>query len=196
MTYSLEMNRQLGTKWFTFYTKVRPWFAGISALVILKDFVEYVDIYMSNIWLLLYFLATIAQVVLCVMVAIKADENYGEFVRFVKGVLIFETIDLAYSQSINRYIQSGGESGEAVTTFIVILGIGYLVWYRLNVKYFEKRMMKITADTTAPEFTQIPQSPQEPETAKANFCRICGEKLKKDSKFCYKCGTKIEAEAE
>ena len=39
----LHMNRTLGTKWFTFYTKVRPWFACVTALRTVFDFLQYVE---------------------------------------------------------------------------------------------------------------------------------------------------------
>ena len=52
---SLHMDRTRGTKWFTFYTKVRPWFACITTLTVITDFLQYVDVYMSYWWMMLYF---------------------------------------------------------------------------------------------------------------------------------------------
>ncbi len=44
---NIKMNRQLGTKWFTFYTKVRPWLACLTAITVIADFMQYQEIYTS-----------------------------------------------------------------------------------------------------------------------------------------------------
>lgn len=137
----ITMNKQLGTKWFTFYTKIRPWLASIMFLTALIDFVQYIDIYMENFYLFLYFLMAIAQVVLAIIVTIKSNENYGDFVEFVKKVLIFETINIPYQQGVKQYLQSGLDFNYALFIFVILLVICYFTWYRLNVKYFEKRLM-------------------------------------------------------
>ena len=90
------MNKQLGTKWFTFYTKVRPWLAWLMVFSTIGDFMQYPDVYLTNWWLLLCFLAAITQPILCIAVAVKSSGDYASFVRFVKGVLLFETINMAY----------------------------------------------------------------------------------------------------
>lgn len=131
------MNKQLGTKWFTFFTKVRPWFAGLIALAALPDFVQYTSVYLSHIGLLISFLLTITQAVLSVIVAVKAEEDYGKFVRFVKGVLVFEVLSLAYQLSVEKYYQEGAD----LLYFIVAIGIYFLVWYLPNAKYFKKRLI-------------------------------------------------------
>ena len=134
----LQMNKQLGTKWFTFYTKVRPWLACLMIFSTLGDFFQYPDVYLSRWWLLLYLLGAIAQPILCIIVAVKSSRDYPDFVRFVKGVLLFETINMAYQQGVQQYLNSELQFGVAAIVFVVILVIGYFVWYRLNVKYFEK----------------------------------------------------------
>lgn len=209
MTYSLEMNRQLGTKWFTFYTRVRPWFACLTTLTVIVDFLQYMNTYFSNWWLLLHFAASITQAVLSIAVAVKSDDAYADFVKFVKGVLLFETISMAYGQGVQQYIQNGLDLGSAVISFIIVLVISYFVWYRLNVKYFEKRLMQAEDNNivTAPNYTEpakpVPVKPAvevtpiitnatASEPTKICFCRKCGEKLIENSIFCRKCGTKIE----
>ena len=69
----LQMNKQLGTKWFTFYTKVRPWLACLMIFSTLGDFFQYPDVYLSRWWLLLYLLGAIAQPILCIIVAVKSS---------------------------------------------------------------------------------------------------------------------------
>ena len=162
----LKMNRQLGTKWFTFYTKVRPWLSCLGAIGVLGDFMEYQEVYLSYWWMMIYFLSSIAQSVLSIMVFIKSKEDYEDFVRFVKGVLIFETINISYELSVEQYIQNEFKDGYALLIGVITLVLGYFLWYRLNMKYFQKRI-------------------------KTCFCRRCGNKLSEDPLFCNKCGTKV-----
>ena len=80
---NLNMNTQLGTKWFTFFTKVRPWLGCIMMFSTITEFVEYTDIYLSNWWLMLYLAVAIALPVLNIMVFVKSRGDYVEFVSFV-----------------------------------------------------------------------------------------------------------------
>lgn len=134
----LHMDRSRGTKWFTFYTKVRPWLACITSLTVITDFLQYVDVYTSCWWMMLYFFGAIAQSVLAIMVFVKSRGDYRDFVRFVKDVLMFETIYEAYSQSVQQYIQNGFDIGVTLVLGVILFVAAFFVWYRLNLKYFRK----------------------------------------------------------
>ena len=219
----LKMNAQLGTKWFTFYTKVRPWLACLSFFSVLSDFIQYTNVYVSNWWMLLLFAGAVAQSVLCVIVAVKSSGNYASFVRFVKRVLAFETINMAYQQGVQQYIQNDLDISVAVVVFLVILTLGYFIWYRLNIKYFEKRMGVIVSDYLEDDPNRVTEclscgyrnpdffdacpkcgeyrkryvylNQEAPvEESKICFCRKCGHKLIDDSRFCSKCGTEVVKE--
>ncbi len=192
---NIKMNRQLGTKWFTFYTKVRPWLACLTAITVIADFMQYQEIYTSYWWMMVYFLAALVQPVLCIMVFVKSQGDYEDFVRFVKGVLWFETINMAYGQAVKQYIQNELNIGVALIVGTIILVLGYLIWYRLNMKYFKKRILVATNDYFPIE-TNANQYVQQSEDLMADadrirFCRKCGEKLIDNSRFCRKCGTEI-----
>ena len=188
---SSQMDRSRGTKWFTFYTKVRPWLACINALPVIMDFFQYVDAYASCWWLMLYFLGEMAQVVLAIMVFVKSRGDYQEFVRFVNGVLWFETIDVAYNQGVRQYIRSGFDIVVALAVAAVIFALGFFVWYGLNIKYFRKRLLvsEYAVDNTV--VTQSYTANLIPEGAKTVFCRKCGAKLLDGARFCDKCGTEV-----
>lgn len=190
---NLKMNRQLGTKWFTFYTKVRPWFACITALSVVGDFMQYQEVYTSYWWMMVYFLAALVQPVLCIIVFVKSQGDYEDFVRFVKGVLLFETINMAYGQAVQQYIKNEFDIGVALVVGVIILLLGYFIWYRLNIKYFKKRINVITSDYLADDPNCITEFNEEPiaNTDRIRFCRKCGEKLIDNSRFCRKCGTEI-----
>ena len=213
------MNKQLGTKWFTFYTKVRPWFGCLSALGVIADFTQYQEVYTSYWWMMVYFLAALVQPVLSIMVFVKSRGNYEDFVRFVKGVLLFETFNMAYGQAVNQYIQNELDIGVALVVGVIMLLLGYFIWYRLNMKYFKKRIIDITNDYLPDDlerwteckvcgykekdiFYECPQcgnyaspykiSQEKPaQSNQVSFCHNCGEKLIENSRFCRKCGTEV-----
>ena len=192
----IKMNRQLGTKWFTFYTKVRPQFALVAVFSAISDFISYTDVYASNIWLILYLAGAIAQPILCLLVFAKSNGDYVEFVRFVKGVLLFEAINMSYAQGLLLYVTIQ-DFVYAYLWFAIMFVISFFLWYRLNVKYFKKRIVTIPNYTvnTMP-FYQAPyvnnQTGTTNETYQNRFCSMCGTKLKQGSKFCHNCGAKVE----
>ena len=190
---NLKMNKQLGTKWFTFYTKVRPWFACITAITVIADFMQYQEVYTSYWWMMVYFLAALVQPVLCIIVFVKSQGDYEDFVRFVKGVLLFETINMAYGQAVKQYLQNELNIGVALVVGAIILVLGYFLWYRLNMKYFKKRINVTTSNYFPDNSDHMTVLNEEPivDTDKIRFCRKCGEKLIDNSRFCRKCGTEI-----
>lgn len=203
-----KMNRQLGTKWFTFYVKIRPWLLCLTSLTIIVDFFQYTDIYFNYWWMLLYFVTGIVQPVLAIIVFAKSEGDYEDFVQFVNGVLIFEMINIAYQQGVQQYIKSF-EFGTAFIIALIVLIVEYFLWYRLNIKYFKKRILRedpITVTRSASESAQIPNANESPK-ADSNY-KVCGSDIRlqtenKDDdigntestplkiQFCRKCGNKL-----
>lgn len=139
---NIKMNEQYGKKWFVFYARVRPVLACIAALQTIASFLQYADYYMSKFYALLFFASSIAQAVLAILVMKKSFGDYVEFVRFVKGVLLFEVFHIAYQQSVLPLIEYE-DWISSIIVFSVVGGLAYLLWYRLNVKYFAKRIKTV-----------------------------------------------------
>ena len=216
----VNMNKQLGTKWFTFYTKVRPWISCLFSLTTITDFIQYQEVYTSYWWMMVYFLVALAQPVLGVIVFVKSQGDYEDFVRFVQGVLLFETIGFSYQQAVNQYIQNEADIGIALVVGIIMLLLEYFIWYRLNMKYFKKRIIGATNDYLSGDverwteckvcgykeqgmFYECPKcghyatpynagQTKPAQSEQILFCYRCGEKLIENSKFCGKCGTEIQ----
>ena len=188
---SLYMDRTRGTKWFTFYTKVRPCFTCITAFTVIADFLQYVDVYTSYWWMMVYFLGAIAQVVLAIMVITKSRGDYRDFVRFVNGVLLFETFYIAYGQGVQQYIQNDFDIGVTLVVVAILLVLAYFIWYRLNIKYFRKRLIVSEYVDNSNITIQSHTPAQNPQEAKTVFCRKCGTKLLDGAKFCDRCGTEV-----
>lgn len=220
----MKKNKKLGTKWFIFYTKVRPWLACLVVFSVISDFLQYTDFYLSNWWAIIYLLGAIAQPILSIIVAVKSDGDYVDFVHFVKGVLLFETINMSYGLAAEQYIENEFNLGDACIAFVIMFVISFFLWYRLNVKYFEKRINVITNDCLEDDPNRITECKncgyrdenffnacpkcgkyakqyiylnEEPtnETDDIRFCRKCGADLIVGGKFCSKCGTEIIEES-
>lgn len=205
MSAQLGMNRELGTAWFTFYTKVRPILAFLIFLASIADFAQHYTIYFSHIGLLIAFVVSITEVVLSVMVAIKSDDDYGTFVRFVKGVLLFECFNIALQISIQQYYEFETTLLEVIIVACVLGLVSYFLWYRPNIKYFKKRLIQLPAVTQTSSSEILPkmntiqaQSPAtpNPQPKKATpvsklprkYCSHCGKGIDPDTKKCTGCG--------
>lgn len=185
------IDRSLGTKWFTFFTKVRPWLICIAGCALIYDFFKYIDVYMSYWWMMIYAFGAVGQIVLAVMTFMKSRGDYRDFVSFVSGALVYEIIYVTYSQGVQRYINNNFDIAIAIIYAAIYLVVGYFVWYRLNIKYFRKRLIgpeyADDRNIVAQDYTES----QKPESVKTVFCRKCGAKLIDGAKFCDKCGTKV-----
>lgn len=160
-----ETNRQLGMKWFVFYTKFRPWLACILSLTVITDFLQYTKVYLNYWWMFLYFLASIVQPILAIIVFVKSKGNYEEFVRFVNGVLIYETVNMAYSMGVQAYIKYF-DIGTALVSSLITSVAGYFLWYRLNIKYFRKRIPREESEFVSCDSNATLESSQETDSDK------------------------------
>ena len=177
------MNPKYGKKWFFFFTKVRPFLAGLSFFFPLLDFLTNISLYLSFWWMTLAFVGGVAEVVLSIMVFIKSQGDYVKFVRFVKGVLLFETFSIAYHQGVLQYINSGFDWDYGLVAFLFAAVLAFFLWYLPNTRYFKKRIhhSAATPETNLPSDTQNSFS----------YCMNCGHKLSKGSNFCGKCGAPV-----
>ena len=202
MSEPYGMNTLFGTKWFTFYTKIRPWIVLLFTLVPVADFLQYTNIYLSNPILILSLATSIAQMLLCIWVRFKSDEDYRDFVRFVKGVLIFETCNMTFQQGIQQYYVTQTSLPESILITCIVGIIMYFIWYRLNIKYFRRRIMQIPNHTTPSdlrldtEYTTTvmpPVSSQNQSVVSSTkhsvkYCSRCGSLIDATTKKCSGCG--------
>ncbi len=201
MSINNGMNTQMGTKWFTFYTKIRPWFALITMFANILNFMIYTDIYVEHFGLFVGFLGYIANFILCVIAAIKANKDYNSFVRFVKVLLIFEFLFYPIASGIQTYYVNEDLAATIVCIAIFII-ISYFLWYRLNIKYFRKRIITDDLYTDTYDYGAVDdnndnrntettvQNVSSEKVSKNRFCRLCGSKIDSETKICSGCGKK------
>ena len=149
-TERITMNKQMGTKWFTFYTKVRPWLGCIFCLPSFIELATYPEVFVTHPELLLSVFATGFVALLSIVVFVKSKGDYSEFVDFVKIALIAETISIPYNLSIQKYYEYGENLGDFLIFFVVLFLLSYFIWYRLNMKYFKNRLLQPMPITHSP----------------------------------------------
>ena len=209
---SLKMNPQMGKKWFIFYSKVRPWFVLLSTITLLISFIRDPITFANSAALLSVILSSILQTCLAYRVAIWSRRDYGTFVSVVEDVLFFETIIIPYQTAVLQHYQNGNTLDVTIVVGIILLILTYLLWYRLNIKYFHKRLFalpnvtpisvvqeKSSVSTTTPtlgnqplqrttqKINSIPTQPIQSEKPQ-KYCSRCGKPIDPSTKKCQGCG--------
>ena len=81
--------------------------------------------------------------------------------------------------------------GVTLVVVAILLVLAFFIWYRLNIKYFRKRLILSDNADGSNIVLQNYTSNQITEAVKTVFCRKCGTKLIDGAKFCDKCGTEV-----
>lgn len=147
--YRAMMNESMGTKWFFFFTKVRPVLGVIAGIPVIADYFRYPDTVARYFWLMLALLLSIGTVIINIVTAIKSDRRYDDFVEYVRYALIFEAFTMAYIQAVNSYAGNGFDLGRAIITYFAILLLMLLVWYLPNMRYFKRRLVSVIDEGTS-----------------------------------------------
>ncbi|MGI6510506.1 MAG: hypothetical protein ACOX1L_08055 [Erysipelotrichaceae bacterium] len=138
-----NLNKPLGTKWFTFYTKIRPWIIIVFGFKTYFEFLSEVN-HDITLWSLLLFLfVTLAHSFLCILVFNISSGNYNRFYHFVRWVLLFEVIAPSYQAGFIQYARNA-DYGYAFMTFFMGLLLFSFFWYLPNIIYFKKRVLTVT----------------------------------------------------
>ena len=67
--------------------------------------------------------------------------------------------------------------------FGLFFALAYFFWYRLNIKYFKKRINTTLIAATNEEPTY--------EAPATRYCTQCGSEIADNSKFCGNCGSQV-----
>lgn len=146
----------LGMKWYTFYIKVRPWiglaFFLLSVFAYGETFLTLMSINLVGaafaiptiIYVASYVVYTIANLILF----FKERNGSGEaLLGFIKGLLFFEVFYIPYGSILGQYYE-GQSIVVSIIVLMIMMTLCYFVWYRLNIKYFRKRLANWEFDST------------------------------------------------
>lgn len=172
MAQKLRMNRSMGTAWFTFYTKVRPVFSALVVISSLVSVVEYWELCLTHFSLLLVFALQLVQFAFCILVRIKAYEDYDEFVRIVKPILLFEVLSIAFQLGVQMHYSNGYDWNVSALVAVLYIVIDYFLWYRLNMKYFLKRLIRAPEDASDDDSSVEQNEPENTDETQTSYYEV------------------------
>jgi len=191
-------SKYLGFAWLKFFCFWRPWISFSFAMILVLNLIgyeEYRNIYFSSIWGIISLILLLIGQVLVIMLYFWAKNRDSRTLELIDWILKIEIIDYAYGGSI-QYIKN---IPYFLTIFIILCVFLYFLWYKLNMKYFEKREFWFNSnldDVDSEYIEEIEEEQKINSNIKQNktivkkktiYCKKCGGKLNQNKK-CTKCG--------
>ena len=153
-------NKEMKNGWLTFYTKIKPWFnilLGVMWIFLynpINCIIQTCGI-MNNIlgvfgvepinWInagserwanitaiVVCIVSNALPIIISILCPVLSGINYKKYVNIVKISLLVDLLIIVFLTTV--YIND-------IIWFIIVLLVGYFTWYRLNVKYFEARIV-------------------------------------------------------
>ena len=191
MSQRYVIDKERGTKWFTFYTKIRPWIYCFALLESISEMMRYAEIYFQYPLLVISLVVEITSVVLCIMIFAKSKGDYKDFAMFADRVLMFEACAMAFQGFVGQYYTEG--SAVAFITAVLSGLLGYYVWYRKISEYFYERVKEVQGncesniEVVAPT-DDVAIKERKVVTADKWICSSCGVGNSPNFGQCKKCG--------
>lgn len=197
---SKEQNQILGISWLKFFCFWRPWIAFVLTALSIMSLIGYEDfekIYLSSIWGILLLGTMLVDSILLVILFFMARKRDSRTINFIGWILLFEIISYAYGGSI----QQSQSMEDFIWLFIIMIVIDYFIWYRTNMKYFNKRTYwfnnyflyennGVADNADSERKINIEVKTEKNKLVKhVKYCKLCGGKLDDNNK-CKKCGKK------
>lgn len=190
--------KKLGMKWFTFFTRVRPILTVIFTIIFGLASIESYKIILnvdlvgvglfvlSLISVISYFVGALLQIVLFIK---EKDENCS-LLRWIRVVLIYDIANGAYGGVCQQLFQ-GNDIVIILIAAIIVVFFEYFIWYRLNMKYFKKRLNRSVYIHDAEEDILASQEgikEIDMTYQKKKYCSKCGNIVDNETKKCSVCG--------
>ena len=168
--FIIDPNR--GKKWYYFYTKVRPWAsAAMGLLSTLMLFLVWLvpELFPYPGLAFVLNLLNIAHAVLCIILFVKSFGDAYDLVEYINVMLICETVYLPLSLLLQTMISDETFLASLIIALIFSAPV-YFLWYRLNRKYFEERLVCTNPPTEEERaaYMQAKETNADPESI-----RIC-----------------------
>lgn len=138
--------KKYGMKWYNFYVKIRPWIAIVitffSLLSTLTDAIPHLfeEVNKKTLTILLVVVAfSFTEIVLQFRVFIASSIERNKLLKYIKDLLFFEVVSMGYYVIFDETFKNV-KGLESFLLLMVAFVIGHFVWYKPNLKYFEKRL--------------------------------------------------------
>ena len=140
---------ELGMKWYTFFVKVRPWIVlAFTSLICLGTLSSISTLLNYQVWgpvlftlNLISIISYVGKAAVQMMLFVSAKKKDKNLLGKIRIVLIFDICYIMYD-TLMRNIYTGSEIDYITINLLMVLALGYFVWYRCNIKYFKKRFNK------------------------------------------------------
>lgn len=138
-----------GMKWYNFFTKVRPWIViAATVILLIGSGNTLLDINNIGATLLLfnwiYILASLISAALQMILFFKEKNQDPNLLSFIEITLVYDFLFSTYAYVILEY-QAGLSFGVIAVVVLALVLFEYFVWYKCNMKYFEKRLCTMPA---------------------------------------------------
>ena len=139
-------NKKMKNGWLIFYTKIKPWFSMLFGIIWAWLYIP-INLDLFNIWWIAgYCTLPILPAVISFLCFTFSGTNYKKYVNLVKVSLFVDLFTISFLVSVDMMEVLGTFGHYAVGWFIVMFLVGYPTWYKLNVKYFENRIVDPEAE--------------------------------------------------
>ena len=193
-------SKYIGFGWLKFFCFWRPWISfGTTVLLILNliGYDEYRTIYFGSIFGYISLGLLLIGITTMLIVFFMAKKRSSDTIEAIDWALKIEIIEFAYAGALQYAVNLT----YFFILFVILCIIYYFLWYKLNMKYFEKREFWFNSNCEPDDINNnYIEEPEEEHNInsykkqnkkvinkKTIYCKKCGGKLNQEKK-CTKCG--------
>lgn len=139
-------NKEMKNGWLIFYTKIKPWFSILFGIIWAWLYIP-INLDLFSIWWIAgYCTLPILPAVISLLCLIFSGINYKKYINIVKVCLFSELFVVAFLSTIDIMQFLWKYSLYGLGWFVIVFLVGYPTWYKLNVRYFENRIVDPEAE--------------------------------------------------
>ncbi len=139
-------NKEMKNGWLNFYTKIKPWFCMLVAIIWSLWYIPSNIQSFSVWWIAIYCTLPILPAFIGLLCLIFSGTNYKKYVNLLKISLFADLFTYAFISTVDMMEILGIYGHYGIGWFIFVFVIGYPTWYKLNAKYFDARRLDPEAE--------------------------------------------------
>lgn len=139
-------NQNMKNGWLMIYTRIKPWFSILIGLIFAFVMIPANLDNFTVWWITGYCTLPVLAALVSFLCLSFANMNYKKYVKLLKISLFVDLFTLAFLMSVDMMNILWKYSHLAVGWFILVFLVGYPTWFKLNVKYFEARVVDPEAE--------------------------------------------------